>query len=248
MSTPRLYYPTTLHTASEITLTGNQHHYISRVMRLTNGDRLLVFHEASGEWEAELLSVEKKASRARLVSQTRPPKPCPDIWLLFAPIKAGRIDWLVEKATELGVSRLLPVRTDRTIVSRVNTERLRAHAIEAAEQTQRLDIPGIADYQPLSQLLADWPDERPLLYGDESGNGQRADQLLPGRSPPLALLTGPEGGFSAEEFTMLRHHRQTHPLSLGPRVLRADTAALASISLMQLYCGDWYRKFCKSIN
>ncbi len=250
MPNPRLYITDALHKGASLTVSEKQAHYLVQVMRLKTGDAVRLFNGHDGEWHAVIRDIRKKQVTLEVTEQTCPFTASPDIWLLFAPIKAGRIDYLVEKATELGVSRLLPVKTQRTIVSRVNHERLQAHAIEAAEQTQRLDVPVIEPYRPLPEVLAGWDDKKPLplgegkfiplIYGDESGNGAAAAQLLADKQPPLAMLIGPEGGFSPEEFALLKQYDFTQGLSLGPRILRADTAALASLTLLQLYCGDWY--------
>jgi 16S rRNA (uracil1498-N3)-methyltransferase len=239
MNIPRLYISDSLSSQTALTLQEKQAHYATHVMRRKEGDTLLLFNGRDGEWQATITDIRKKAVQMRVEKQTRIQVEAPDIWLIFAPIKAGHLEFLVEKATELGVSRLLPVRTDRTIVSRVNHARLQAHAIEAAEQSERLDVPILDDYQPLSALLSAWDASRSLIYGDESGHGKEATQLLHGKSPPLALLIGAEGGFSPSEFNVLKECSFTHALSLGKRILRADTAALAGLTLIQSLCGDW---------
>jgi 16S rRNA (uracil1498-N3)-methyltransferase len=158
----------------------------------------------------------------------------PDLWLLFAPIKRGRIDWLVEKATELGVARLVPVITRRTIVERLNLDRLRAHIVEAAEQCERTALAELAEPQRLEALLAGWPDGRILHFADEAGGGP-----LDPRPGPAAILVGPEGGFTDEERAAIRALPEARPVSLGPRILRADTAALAAVALWMAGAGDW---------
>ena len=168
----------------------------------------------------------------------------PDLWLAFAPIKRARIDFLVEKATELGVSALLPVFTRHTAVERVNVERLRAHAVEAAEQTERLSVPTLHEPQTLSGLLANWPAPRRLLMCDEAGSGAPIALALaaldgPARAAPWAILIGPEGGFAADELANLHGLPFVTPVSLGPRILRADTAAIAALSCWQAALGDW---------
>jgi 16S rRNA (uracil1498-N3)-methyltransferase len=160
----------------------------------------------------------------------------PDLWLLFAPVKRGRIDWLVEKATELGVKRLLPVVTRRTVVDRLNRERLRAHAVEAAEQCERTALPELVEPRKLDAVLKSWPEDRRLWFADEAGGEPFAP--LPG---PAAILIGPEGGFTDEERLAIRALPQARPVSLGPRILRADTAALAAIALWMGAAGDWSR-------
>lgn len=209
------------------------------VLRQQQGDIVLLFNGRDGEWQGRITGIAKKQLSVQLERQTRQQQSAPDIWLAFAPVKTGRIDVLVSKATELGVSRLLPVQTERTVVSRVNHHKCCMNAIEAAEQTQRLDVPDVASYQPLDRLLDGWDHTRPLIYGDETGQGAHAAQLLPGHRPPLCLLIGPEGGFSPREHAYLHAASYTHALSLGPRILRADTAAFAGLTLLQAYCGDW---------
>jgi 16S rRNA (uracil1498-N3)-methyltransferase len=160
----------------------------------------------------------------------------PDLWLLFAPVKRGRIDWLVEKATELGVARLQPVLTRRTIVDRLNLDRLRAHAVEAAEQCERTALPALEEPRKLDAVLKSWPGDRPLYFADEAGGEPFAPP--PG---PAAILIGPEGGFTVEERAAIRALPQARPVSLGPRILRADTAALAAVALWMAAAGDWSR-------
>ena len=236
----RLYVPHPLAEQTNVTLDADQSHYVARVMRGAVGDVLHLFNGTDGEWAAEIKDANKKSVTLFCTNQTRKQHHCPDIWLCFAPIKAGRIDFLAEKATELGVSALLPVKTDRTIVSRVNEERLKANVIEAAEQTERLDLPEIRPYQPLQSLLDNWPEDRSLYYGDELGSGIDASTLWKELDyGKCALLIGPEGGFSEKEQQMLRQHPQAKPVSLGPRILRADTAALAGLTCLQLAVGDW---------
>ncbi len=238
--TVRLYIEGDFHAGAIFTLSASQSHYITNVMRLGMGAKLALFNGKDGQWSAVIIDITRKAVSVRLKQQTLPQLSEPDIWLLFAPIKFGRIDFLVQKATELGVSRLLPVQTRRTIVKRVNHNRLKANIIEAAEQSQRLTIPELAEYCNLQQCLANWPANRRLIYGDETGKGQVAKELLPQfANQPLAVLIGPEGGFSAEELELLRSRNDCYALSLGRRILRADTAALAALSALMMFCGDW---------
>jgi 16S rRNA (uracil1498-N3)-methyltransferase len=236
----RLYNQNTpLSNGAEFALSEAQSHYAQHVMRLKVGAHLHLFDGVNGEWQAEIIAISKKAVNVRVIAQTYTQANSPDIWLAFAPIKAGRIEFLVEKATELGVSRLLPVKTERTILGRINVERLQAHAIEAAEQSGRVDVPQVLPYQPLEQLLYDWDNARTLIYGDESGRGQPASTLLTPLQPPLSLLIGPEGGFSPTEFALFKQFSFMHALHMGKRIMRADTAALAGLTLLQNYCGDW---------
>ncbi|MDB5697673.1 MAG: ribosomal methyltransferase RsmE, partial [Alphaproteobacteria bacterium] len=170
--------------------------------------------------------------------QLREREPVPDLWLVFAPIKRGRIDWIAEKAAELGVARLVPVVTARTIVDRVNSERLRAHMIEAAEQCERTALPQLDEPARLEAVLRSWPADRHLLFADETGGEPLAAAACPG---PAAILIGPEGGFTDAERAAVRAVPQARPVSLGPRILRADTAAIAAIGIWMAAAGDWDR-------
>jgi 16S rRNA (uracil1498-N3)-methyltransferase len=235
-SLPRLYVETILSPGLSLTLDGPQANYLAAVMRLGAGDRVKLFDDRTGEWLAEIVDAGRKRVSLIIGEQLRGREAVPDLWLLFAPIKRGRIDWLVEKATEMGVARLLPVITHRTIVDRINRDRLFAHAIEAAEQCERTALPELAEPRKLSALLRDWPEERILYFADEQGG----ETLLALGSPgPAAILIGPEGGFTDEEREAIRALPQARRVSLGPRILRADTAALAAISLWMSAAGDW---------
>ncbi len=214
-------------------------HYLSRVMRCQAGDKVLLFNGRDGEWLAEITQCSKKTVSVSLLARTREQTPVPDFWLVFAPIKSGRIDYMAEKATELGVRALYPVKTDHTVMSRVNIERLQAHCVEAAEQTERMDVPVVHDYQPLHDFLSHWPEERTLLFADETGGGDEATRQRMLEPGAYGLLIGPEGGFSQRELEHLRRLPFARGISLGPRVLRADTAALAALTYLQLAAGDW---------
>jgi len=230
-SLPRLFVDQALAGGASVTVDGN---YLAAVLRLGPGDEVKLFDDRSGEWLAEIVEAGKKRVTLRVGERLREREAVPDLWLLFAPIKRGRIDWLVEKATELGAARLVPVITRRTIVERLNLERLRAHAIEAAEQCERTALPELAEPQKLEAMLKTWPADRLLYFADEGGG--EAFVPAPG---PAAILIGPEGGFTEEERAQIRALPQTRPVSLGPRILRADTAALAAISLWMAAAGDW---------
>jgi 16S rRNA (uracil1498-N3)-methyltransferase len=232
-SLPRLYVDETLADGGIITVDGN---YLAAVLRLGAGDKVKLFDDRTGEWLAEIVEAGKKRVTLRVGERLREREAVPDLWLLFAPVKRGRIDWLVEKATELGVARLLPVVTRRTIVDRLNLERLRSHAVEAAEQCERTALPSLDDPRKLGAVLKDWPEDRPLYFADEAGGEAFAPP--PG---PAAILVGPEGGFTDEERVAIRGLPQARPVSLGPRILRADTAALAAIALWMAAAGDWSR-------
>lgn len=226
-----------------ISLGRQQSHYLSNVMRAQMGDAVALFNGRDGEWQSQIASEGRRAVDLRVTNRLRAQSPEPDLWLAFAPIKRGRIDFVAAKATELGVSRLIPVMTARTQVSRVNRERLRANAVEAAEQCERLTVPKISDAVSLTDLLASWPAERRLLVGDETGDGQpiaaAAADLADGAGQPCAVLVGPEGGFTPDELDALGKLTFVIKIGLGPRVLRADTAAIAALSVVQAIAGDW---------
>jgi 16S rRNA (uracil1498-N3)-methyltransferase len=230
-SLPRLFVDQDLVEAQNVIVDGN---YLHAVLRLGPGDMVKLFDDRDGEWLAEITAAGRKRVTMVVERLLRPRETVPDLWLLFAPIKRGRIDWLVEKATELGVRRLVPVVTRRTIVDRLNLERLRAHAIEAAEQCERTALPELAEPRKLDAVLRDWPEKRVLYFADEGGGDPFA--AAPG---PAAILIGPEGGFTEEERAAIRSLAFARPVSLGPRILRADTAALAAISLWMAAAGDW---------
>lgn len=215
-------------------------HYLLHVLRATSGNRVLLFNGRDGEWLAEMGELSKRRVTATCLQQTRAQEPGPDIWLLFAPIKKIPADYLVQKATELGVSVLQPVFTRRTIVTRINMERMAANVAEAAEQSERLTVPQIREAVDLAKLLASWPKERRLYFCDEGGEARPLAEAARDTSRPTAILTGPEGGFDPTEREMLRALPFVTPVTLGPRILRADTAALAALSIWQSVAGDWH--------
>ena len=233
----RLYVDQPLAPGQAVRLSPDQAHYLTGVMRLTAGAAILIFNGRDGEWRATLAEAGKRGAIALPDTQTRPLHLPPDLWLLFAPIKKARTDFIVEKAVELGAARILPVQTRHTNSERIRQDRLQAHAIEAAEQCGATYVPGVTDLQHLDKLLAKWPDDRRLYWCDETAFGQPAS-IAPATGP-AAILIGPEGGFSAEEAARLRGKANVIPLSLGPRILRADTAAVAALTLWQAACGDW---------
>ena len=205
-------------------------------MRLGEGAELFLFDGSSGEWLARIVEAGKKRMTLSVERQTREPEVIPDVWLAFAPVKRSQTDWLVEKATELGVAKLLPVMTRRTIAERVKLERLEAIAIEAAEQCGRTRLPDIDEPLPLVRLLEHRAPGRTLYFADEAGGEPAASAFKPG---PAIILTGPEGGFSDEERAAIRATPNTVPVSLGPRILRAETAALAGLAAYMTVAGDW---------
>lgn len=212
-------------------------HYLVQVMRRQPGDVVRLFDDRTGEWLARLADVGRKRATAVIEEQLSPRETVPDLWLCAAPIKKGRVDWVAEKACELGVARFVPVITRRTIVDKVNTERLRAHMIEAAEQCERTALPEFGDTISLDRLLKDWPADRTLIFADEEG-GEPLQRAVVDTASSAAILIGPEGGFDPAEREAIRAVPQCVRVSLGPRVLRADTAAVAAVSLWMAARGD----------
>jgi 16S rRNA (uracil1498-N3)-methyltransferase len=235
----RLYVEAPLGAGQRVEASDNQAHYLLHVMRARAGDHLSMFNGRDGEWLAQISDVTKRGCAFHCERQTQPQADTPDLWLCFAPIKKTPADYLAQKATELGVSTLQPVFTRRTIVSRVNPERMRANAIEAAEQSDRLTAPEVREPVPLDQLLANWPAGRRILFCDEAGEAPPIAEALAGGAGAWAVLTGPEGGFDPAERDAIRAKSFVMPVSLGPRILRADTAALAALSVWQALLGDW---------
>jgi 16S rRNA (uracil1498-N3)-methyltransferase len=237
----RVFVTAPLATGAEVAASAAQAHYLGTVLRLRPDNEIALFNGRDGEWRARIQSIGRKSATLMAVEQLRPQAAEPDLWLCFAPIKHARIDTIAEKAGELGAAVLQPVITSRTNVSRVNVERLTANAVEAAEQCERLTVPEVRVPVPLRQLVETWPTERKLLFCDEAGNGRAiADALATApRGGAWAILVGPEGGFDAVERSMLSALPAVLPVSLGPRLLRADTAAIAAMSLWQALVGDW---------
>ncbi|MDR6307088.1 16S rRNA (uracil1498-N3)-methyltransferase [Pacificitalea manganoxidans] len=207
-------------------------------MRQTEGGRVKLFNGRAGEWLAEISRAGKRGGELTCLEQSAPQLAPPDLWLLFAPIKKARTDFIVEKAAEMGAARIVPVQTEFTNSERIRRDRLQAHAVEAAEQCGGTYVPEVADLVRLDRLLADWPEARQLMFCDETRVGARAD--LAGAGPgPWAILIGPEGGFSEAERARIAGVPQARGVSLGPRILRADTAAVAAMTLWQTVLGDW---------
>jgi len=234
-SLPRLFVREELADGARVGLDAGQANYLGNVMRLREGSELLVFDGKSGEWLARIVEAGKKHMVLEVERRTREAEAVPDVWLAFAPVKRTQTDWLVEKATELGAAKLLPVITQRTIAERVKLERLEAIAIEAAEQCGRTVLPEIAEPVALARLL-EGRDGRTLYFADESGGEPAASAFRPGSA---MILTGPEGGFTDEERASIRAAKDAVPVSLGPRILRAETAALAALSAYMAVAGDW---------
>ena len=234
----RLYVEHALTKGQTVSLDKDQAHYLFGVMRLQVGAVLSLFNGTDGEWDAEVVTASKRGGELVCVEQTRPLQMPPDVWLIFAPIKKERTDFIVEKATEMGARRIVPVQTEFTNSGRIRRDRLQAHAIEAAEQCGGTFVPEVSDMEKLPTLLANWPAERKLMFCDEALVGE--DAAIPeGESGPWAIIIGPEGGFSDAERKKLRSLDYAHSISLGPRILRADTAAVAAMTVWQQTHGDW---------
>jgi 16S rRNA (uracil1498-N3)-methyltransferase len=232
----RLFLDAPLALGAAVNLNEDQAHYLVHVMRAKPGLRLSVFNGHDGEWSATIAQIAKRVVTLSIERQVAPQSNTPDVWLIVAPIKKTPLDFVTQKAAELGVRRIQPVITRRTIVARVNTDRMRANAIEAAEQSARLTVPEVMEPVNLEQLLAAWPPDRAMLFCDEGGDAKPVSSI---RAVKAAILTGPEGGFDADERRMLRAQSFVTPVMLGPRILRADTAALAALAVWQSTCGDW---------
>jgi len=261
MSSPiRLYIDQPLNSDAGVVFGDGQAHYLRNVMRRVEGDEVRVFNSRDGEYSATITNLGKKGGAAALSEQVRAPETEPDLWLFFAPIKRGPVEMIVQKATELGVSVFSPVQTERTNAARLNVDRLAAIAVEAAEQCERLSVPEMCDVAKLKTVLADWPEDRVLIYCDEAGD-HPTEQWggKDGRAQPMlealavkkaekstilpatkgAILIGPEGGFSSDERAVLREKSFVIPVTLGPRILRADTAAIAAVAVWQAAQGGF---------
>lgn len=239
-STPRIFVSDQLVRAEAVRLDEGQGKYLTRVMRLEDGASVRVFNGSDGEWLCSLHQESGKKVSIIPERQTREQIATPDLVLLFAPLKKTRTDFVVEKACELGVRRIQPVMTERTQSSRVRSDRLQATVIEAAEQTERMDVPVVENDMPLFEALDRWDPARPLYYCDEAGDARPMAETLAEVEPgPAGLLIGPEGGFSPGERERLRSYAFITPVTLGPRILRAETAAVAALTLWQSVLGDW---------
>ena len=258
----RLYTTQTLEEKIELLLDADQSHCLAHVMRCKVGDFVSLFNGSDGQWQGEISSIAKKSVAILPLKQTRPQTSSPDLWLVFAPLK-NKTELVVEKAVELGVSKIIPIVTRHSVVRSVNMEKLTIHAIEAAEQCERLDIPALETHKDLSYLLGSWEKDRVLLFGDESGGSESLTKVLGNMknsiqqddenslSPwerarvraieksSIAILIGPEGGFAADEFEMLRASGFASGFGMGGRILRADTAAVAALACIQSVLGDW---------
>jgi 16S rRNA (uracil1498-N3)-methyltransferase len=234
----RLYVDHPLGEGQSVPLTRDQAHYLFGVMRLAEGTVLSLINNRDGEWDAEIVKAGKKGGILLCATQTRPLQSPPDLWLIFAPIRKERTAFIVEKAVEMGAARIIPAQTEFTQgANRIRQDKLQAHAVEAAEQCGGTFVPPVDDLQKLDRLLADWPADRQLMFCDEAKIGDPIG--LPDVAGPWAILIGPEGGFSATEREKLHALPFSHPVSLGPRILRADTAAVAALTVWQQALGDW---------
>lgn len=239
MSKPvRLYVDAPFVVGADVPASEAQAHYLLHVMRVASGASVTLFNGRDGEWQATVGVPAKRRVNFALTQRLRPQSAAPDLWLAFAPVK--RLEFLAEKASELGVAALLPVFTRHTDVKRVNVERLRANAVEAAEQCERLSVPIVHEPVSFDAFIAAWPQGRRLYFLDETGGGAPIAAVLHKSTPaPAGFLTGPEGGFAQSELDALRQLPFATALGLGPRILRAETAALAAVSCWQALLGDW---------
>ncbi len=234
----RLFVNHPLGQGQSVPVESGQAHYLFGVMRLKVGDIVALFNGRDGEYLAEITHAGKRRGDLTCGAQTKPLQMPPNLWLCFAPVKKARTDFIVEKAVEMGVRRILPVRTDFTNAERLRRDKQQAHAIEAAEQCGATFVPDVDELQKLDPLLANWPEDRQLMFCDENLAGA-AENLTGAKGGKWAILIGPEGGFSAPERARLTALPFAHPVSLGPRILRAETAAIAALTLWQSTLGDW---------
>jgi 16S rRNA (uracil1498-N3)-methyltransferase len=237
-SAPRLFVPGPLAKGEPVALEGNQAHYLARVMRAGEGDIVILCDDMTGEWAAQVVSIGKREVSLEAQENLRPREQVPDFWLCAALLKKDRFDLVLEKASELGVRRIRPVLGRRCVADKLNLERARAIVTEAAEQCARTALPELAEPVKLELLLRDWPSERRLFFADELG-GQPAAQAFAAGRGPAALLIGPEGGFDDAEREAVRALPQARPISLGPRILRGETATIAATALWMATAGDW---------
>jgi 16S rRNA (uracil1498-N3)-methyltransferase len=237
----RLSTPEPLAQGRQLLLSGNAQHYLVNVLRLEVGEGVTLFNRADGVFEARIADISKRSITLTIGAQTRPAEVGTGLTVCFAPIKGGRLETIIEKATELGADMLQPVLTSRTVVDKVNIERAELIAREAAEQCERASWPTIHEPVKLLTLLGNWPADLPLIYGDESGGGTPIAEALKAQKPSKwAILAGPEGGFTPDEFAALARVKAAIPVSLGPRILRADTAIITLCAATLMAWGDWH--------
>ncbi|MAW90774.1 MAG: 16S rRNA (uracil(1498)-N(3))-methyltransferase [Altererythrobacter sp.] len=237
-SAPRLFVDEPLTEGADVRVEGNQAHYLGKVMRIAQGDTVILCDNKTGEWAAEVVEAGKRHVLLKPQQHLRPREEVPDFWLCAALLKKDRFDMVLEKATELGVDRIQPVVTSRCVADKLNPERANTIVTEAAEQCARTALPDVGEPQKLDALLRDWPQERILFFADEEGGEAAADAFCYADGP-AALLTGPEGGFTDQERAAIRAHPAARAISLGPRILRGETAALAGIAVWMAEAGDW---------
>lgn len=241
----RLFVEDGLRGGAEIRLEGRAGHHLVNVMRCRDGEYIALFNGRDGEWRCEIIKTGKGRAVVMAREETIKQKEAADLWYLFAPLKKARTDYMMEKATELGVSLIGPVTTERTNLSGFKAEKIQAHAVQAAEQCGRLSVPDVAEIRSLENLLENWPEDRLIMFCDEGGaelsvkDAAREVSAWQDRPQKWAILIGPEGGFTPEERTLIRRQAGVVPVSLGPLILRADTAAVAALSLWHSFFGDW---------
>ncbi|MXO76085.1 16S rRNA (uracil(1498)-N(3))-methyltransferase [Altererythrobacter aerius] len=238
-SAPRLFVPPPLAEGAHVEVEGNQAHYLSRVMRVAAGDTVILCDDQTGEWAARVVETAKRSVIMEPVERLRPREAVPDLWLCPALIKKDRFDVVLEKATELGVAEIRPFIARRSVADRLNPDRARSAVIEAAEQCARTALPVVAAPVSLDAMLADWPEGRTLFFADEAGGAAAVDAFGAGGGEVAAILVGPEGGFDDSERAAIRALPRAVPISLGPRILRAETAAIAATALWMGVAGDW---------
>lgn len=237
-SAPRLFVAETLGAGASVRIEGNPAHYLARVMRVGAGDIVILCDDATGEWAARVVDAGKRDVVLEVAEMLREREAVPDLWLCPALLKKDRFDLVLEKATELGAACIQPLITRRCVADKLNLERARAITIEAAEQCARTALPTLAEVVKLDALLASWPENRALFFADESG-GEPAAAAFAAHAGPAAILTGPEGGFDEAERAAIRAHPQARAITLGPRILRGETAAIAALATWMAAAGDW---------
>ncbi|WP_017666104.1 16S rRNA (uracil(1498)-N(3))-methyltransferase [Porphyrobacter sp. AAP82] len=238
-SAPRLFVAETLAAGAAVRIEGNAAHYLARVMRVAAGDAVILCDDMTGEWAARVTDVGKRDVMLEVAAMLRPREAVPDLWLCPALLKKDRFDFVLEKATELGAGLIQPLVTRRCVADKLNLERARAITTEAAEQCARTALPQLAEPVKLDALLADWPESRALFFADENGGEPAAEAFRDSKGAPAAILTGPEGGFDDAERAGIRALPQSRSITLGPRILRGETAAIAALALWMGTAGDW---------
>lgn len=237
-SAPRLFVPDELGSGRIFALEGNQAHYLGKVMRVAEGDTVILCDDITGEWAARVGQIGKRRVDVKVIEQLRQRETVPDLWLCPALLKKDRFDMVLEKATELGVAAIHPIVTRRCVADKLNPERARTIVTEAAEQCARTALPALAEPVKLDALLKDWPEDRTLFFADEEG-GEPAAEAFAKHGASAAIVTGPEGGFDDAERAAIRAMPKAVPITLGPRILRGETAALAAVAIWMAQAGDW---------